>query len=85
VFLAGKSAIEGHVCAADICAAVRNLHPLIAGHAIKLSASIGCAFHRPNKVIGHSLKLTDELLYRAKAEGRDQAFFIPSEGHCRSA
>jgi diguanylate cyclase len=85
VFMAGKSEIEGHVCAANICTAVRSLHPLIAGHAIKLSVSIGCAFHRPNKVIGHSLKQADDLLYKAKAEGRDQAVFIPSEGQRRTA
>ena len=85
VFMAGKSEIEGHVCAADICTAVRRLHPLIGGHPVNLTVSIGCAFHRPNKVIGHSLKQADDLLYRAKAEGRDQAVFIPSDAHRRSA
>ena len=85
VFLAGKSDIEGHACAADICDAVRRLHPMIAGHTVPLSVSIGCAFHRPNRVIGHSLKQADDLLYRAKAEGRDQAVFPTIERQRRSA
>jgi diguanylate cyclase len=85
VFLPGKSNIEGHVCANDICTAVRGLHPLIAGQAMTLTVSIGCAFHRPNRVIGHSLKQADDLLYRAKAEGRDQAIFIPVGETRRSA
>lgn len=85
VFMAGKSEAEGHDCATDICAAVRRLHPLIAGHSVKLSVSVGCAFHRPAKVIGHSLKKADDLLYRAKAEGRDRAVFVALEGQRRSA
>ena len=85
VFMAGKSEIEGHVCAADICTAVRRLHPLIAGHPVNLTVSIGCAFHRPAKVIGHSLKQADDLLYRAKAEGRDRPVYAPIESARRSA
>ena len=85
VFLAGKSEVEGHVCAADICTAVRRLHPLIAGYPVKLTVSIGCAYHRPAKVIGHSLKKADDLLYRAKAEGRDRAVCAPMELMRRSA
>jgi diguanylate cyclase len=76
-FLPGKSEEEGHICADAICSAVRGLHPFIAGHAIHLSVSIGCAYHRPARVIGHSLKQADDLLYRAKAEGRDRALFVP--------
>lgn len=85
VFMAGKSEVEGHVCAADICTAVRRLHPLIAGYPVILTVSIGCAYHRPAKVIGHSLKQADDLLYRAKAEGRDRAVYAPIELVRRSA
>lgn len=85
VFMAGKSEIEGHVCAVDICTAVRRLHPLIAGHPVNLTVSIGCAYHSPAKVIGHSLKQADDLLYRAKAEGRDRAVYAPTELMRRSA
>ena len=85
VFMPGKSETEGHVCAAGICSAVRRLHPLIAGHPVTLTVSIGCVYHRPAKVIGHSLKQADDLLYRAKAEGRDQAIFIPIEEQRRFA
>lgn len=77
VFMAGKSETEGHAAAEAICDAVRNLHPLITGHPVKLSVSIGCSFHRPANVIGHSLKQADDLLYRAKAEGRDRALYLP--------
>ena len=61
-----------------ICQAVRQLHPLIEGKRVKLSVSIGCAHHRAAKVIGHSMKLADDLLYRAKAEGRDRAVYEES-------
>ena len=85
VFMAGKTEIEGYAYADDICTAVRRLHPLIAGHAVKLTVSIGCALHRPNRVIGHSLKQADDLLYRAKAEGRDRVVFMPVEARRRIA
>jgi diguanylate cyclase len=75
IFLPNKSKEEGWVMAEAICDSVRNLHPLIAGTTVKLSVSVGCAHHRSTNVIGHSLKLSDELLYRAKAEGRDRAVY----------
>jgi diguanylate cyclase (GGDEF)-like protein len=75
IFMPGKSKAEGQAMANAICEAVRQLHPLIAGKSVKLTVSIGCAQHRAAKVIGHSLKLADDLLYRAKAEGRDRAVY----------
>lgn len=75
VFMPGKSETEGFAKADAICAAIRSLHPLIAGRRVKLSVSIGASYHRATKVIGHSLKLADDLLYRAKAEGRDRAVY----------
>jgi diguanylate cyclase len=73
IFMPNKSKAEGQAMADAICGSVRQLHPLIAGKQVKLSVSIGCAQHRANNVIGHSMKLADDLLYRAKAEGRDRA------------
>jgi diguanylate cyclase (GGDEF)-like protein len=78
VFMPGKTQAEGFVKADSICAAIRALHPLIGGRQVKLSVSIGASFHRTTKVIGHSLKLADDLLYRAKAEGRDRAVYDDS-------
>jgi diguanylate cyclase len=75
IFMPGKDQIAGHAMADAVCAAVRALTPLLAGNPVKLSVSIGCSFHRPTNVIGHSLKQADDLLYRAKSEGRDRAIY----------
>jgi diguanylate cyclase len=72
IFMPGISEMEGFAKATAICEAVRNLHPFIGGRQINLTVSIGCSYHRATKVIGHSLKIADDLLYRAKAEGRDR-------------
>ena len=85
VFLAGKSEAEGHECAEAICEAIRKLSPFMSGSQVTLTVSVGCAFHRPARVIGHSLKVADDLLYRAKAEGRDRAVYIPLQMQRRSA
>ena len=73
VFMPRKTEAEGNAKAEAICKAVRRLSPLISGSKLKLTVSIGCSYHRTAKVIGHSLKEADDLLYRAKAEGRDRA------------
>jgi diguanylate cyclase len=85
IFLPGKNKAQGHAKAEAICAAVRALHPLIAGKPVRLSVSIGCAYHRATKVIGHSMKEADDLLYRAKAEGRDRALYDMSEPKLRQS
>jgi diguanylate cyclase len=72
IFLPGKSESEGMAKAASICDSVRALQPLILGKPVKLTVSIGCTYHRVTRIIGHSMKLADDLLYRAKAEGRDR-------------
>jgi diguanylate cyclase (GGDEF)-like protein len=72
IFLPDGEEADGIAKAEAICAAVRNLHPLISGTPLKLSVSVGCAYHRTTKVIGHSLKQADDMLYRAKAAGRDR-------------
>jgi diguanylate cyclase len=72
VFMPGKSEEQGHQMAEAICAAVRGLVPMVAGSQVKLTVSIGCGYHRMTNVIGHSLKKADDLLYRAKALGRDR-------------
>lgn len=83
IFMAHKSKEEGFAKAEAICAAVRALHPLIAGKAVRLSVSIGCSYHRATKVIGHSMKEADDLLYRAKAEGRDRALYATDNAERR--
>ena len=85
VFKAGKSEADGHAKAEAICAAVRGLSPLVSGSRLELTVSIGCAFHRPARVIGHSLKQADDLLYRGKAEGRDRAVYALSQPKRRMA
>jgi diguanylate cyclase len=79
IFMGHKTREEGIAKAEAICAAVRALHPLIGGKQIKLTVSIGCSYHRYTKVIGHSMKEADDLLYRAKAEGRDRALYQRDE------
>ena len=83
IFMGGKGEDAGFARAEAICAAVRKLHPLIAGKRIRLSVSIGCSFHRATKVIGHSMKEADDLLYRAKSEGRDRALYKRENGDQR--
>jgi diguanylate cyclase (GGDEF)-like protein len=77
IFMPAKDRQDGHAMADAVCAAVRSLTPLIAGHPVRLTVSIGCSYHRSTNVIGHSLKKADDLLYRAKAEGRDRAVYLP--------
>lgn len=81
IFMPGKDAAAGHAMADAVCAAVRALTPLLAGNQVKLTVSIGCSFHRTTNVIGHSLKQADDLLYRAKAEGRDRAIYKAQSRH----
>jgi diguanylate cyclase (GGDEF)-like protein len=76
IFMPGKTITEGFAMAEAVCASVRELHPLISGKRVKLSVSIGASFHRAANMIGHSLKEADDLLYRAKAEGRDRAVYV---------
>lgn len=83
VFMPDKTRAEGHEMADAICAAVRALSPMIAGSPVQLSVSIGCSFHRATNVIGHSMKKADDLLYRAKAEGRDRAIYLPERSSQR--
>jgi diguanylate cyclase len=83
IFMGSKSPQQGFAKAEAICAAVRSLHPLIAGKQIKLTVSIGCSYHRFTKVIGHSMKEADDLLYRAKAEGRDRALYANEQSEQR--
>lgn len=73
IFMPGHSFADGVEKAEAICKAIRALEPFIAGKHVRLSVSIGCAFHRATHVIGHSMKHADDLLYQAKSGGRDQA------------
>jgi diguanylate cyclase len=72
VFLPGRSERIGRLMAEVICDAVRGLVPMVTGPQVKMTVSIGCGYHRMTSVIGHSLKKADDLLYLAKASGRDR-------------
>jgi diguanylate cyclase len=72
VFLPGATLEHGIKIAHAICDNIRQLDPLIEGHRIKLSVSIGCTNHPKSALIGRSLKRADDYLYRAKSSGRDQ-------------
>lgn len=71
-FLPGFDALGGGVMAQRLCKNVREAKFAVAGNAINLTISIGGALHPENTPIGHSLKLADERLYRAKHDGRDR-------------
>ena len=72
IFLPGVMLEKGVEVGQAICANIRQLDPLIEGHRIKLSVSIGCTLHPKSALIGKSLKHADDLLYRAKSSGRDK-------------
>ena len=72
IFLPDASLNKGTQIAKAVCANIRQLDPLVEGHRIKMTVSIGCTVHRKSALIGKSLKQADELLYRAKSGGRDQ-------------
>jgi diguanylate cyclase len=72
IFLPGQTLDKGVKIADAVCANIRQLDPLIEGHRIKMTVSIGCSLHPKSALIGKSLKQADELLYRAKSSGRDQ-------------
>lgn len=75
VFLPGQTREAGIEVATAICANIRIINPIIDGKHVPLSVSIGCTMHPASTVIGASLKNADDLLYRAKSEGRDRAVF----------
>jgi diguanylate cyclase len=72
IFLPGQTLDKGVKIAEAVCANIRQLDPLIEGHRIKMTVSIGCSLHPKSALIGKSLKQADELLYRAKSSGRDK-------------
>lgn len=71
VFLPGIRLSAGMVRAEQICATIRALEMIVENRPLAMTVSIGCVAHAPETTIGHSLKLADELLYAAKANGRD--------------
>jgi diguanylate cyclase len=75
VFLPGKSLNEGQRVADHICKSIRSLDALILGNHVPLTVSIGGTLHRYTTTIGHSLRVADDYLYRAKNGGRDHALF----------
>jgi diguanylate cyclase len=71
-FLPGATPATGVDTARAVCQNIRRLDPLIEGKPIKLSVSIGCTMHPKSALIGKSMKLADDLLYKAKSNGRDR-------------
>ncbi len=72
VFLPGLNTDNGAVMADRICANVRALDMIVDGKPLKMTISIGGTLHHQRYTIGHSLKVADERLYKAKQAGRDR-------------
>jgi diguanylate cyclase len=70
-FLPDYNIRQGATMGEMLCKKVRESGFSIAGQPHKLTVSIGGTTHSENIPIGHSLKVADELLYRAKHGGRD--------------
>jgi diguanylate cyclase len=88
VFLPGFNVDDGAVTADRICANVRALDMIVDGKPLKMTISIGGALHHQRYTIGHSLKVADQRLYRAKKTGRDRFILCddtPPEAAIRSA
>lgn len=75
VFVPNCDLTKGKERGQKICDAVRTLEILADGHSLSLTVSIGCTVHQASNAIGFSLKVADEQLYKAKANGRDQVVF----------
>lgn len=74
VFLAGGSAETVERTSADICRAVEAGEIRAAdGRPLRLSVSIGGAWHPPDADIHATLSLADRCLYEAKEGGRNRA------------
>lgn len=73
-FLPDFNISQGAAMGEMLCNKVREGGFSIAGLPHKLTVSIGGTTHSENIPIGHSLKVADELLYRAKHGGRDCYF-----------
>jgi diguanylate cyclase len=71
-FLPDYDARHGGLMGEMLCKAVREGGFVLGGKAQSLTISVGGTTHSENIPIGHSLKVADELLYRAKHEGRDR-------------
>jgi diguanylate cyclase (GGDEF)-like protein len=72
VFLPNAPARDGATMAKKLCEAVRACTFKAGDAELRLTISIGGDEHRESLPIGHSLKVADERLYRAKNEGRDR-------------
>ena len=72
VFLPGQSPIQGAEKAAHICDQVRSHMVPVNDVRLRLTVSIGGAFHAESAPLGHALKLADQRLYVAKHNGRDR-------------
>ena len=75
VFMPGANEMEGRLCAERICSATRDLRPLLSGHSVRLTVSIGGAVHGRSAMLRDTLKAADDRLYKAKHVGRDCSIF----------
>jgi diguanylate cyclase len=71
-FLPDHNLRQGAAMGTLLCRMVRERGFKIGSKTQRLTISVGGTAHSENVPIGHSLKLADELLYRAKHEGRDR-------------
>ena len=71
VYLPGATRAQASARADHICDAVRTLTPLLGGHSVPMTVSIGVALHDSRAVLRDTLHAADQRLYAAKHAGRD--------------
>ena len=74
ILMADEELPSAHAAAQTLLALIREVPVTVSGHSIKVTASIGVIARRPNSTEDTDtlLKAADELLYKAKEQGRDQ-------------
>lgn len=83
IFLPDRDLDEGRAIAESVCTSIRTLKPLIDGKLVPLTVSIGGSWYPRGTLISSALKAADELLYRAKDNGRDQAVIAEPQRRTR--
>lgn len=72
VFLPGQTHEAGVQMASAICDHVRKSLVPVGDVRLRITVSVGGALHHESAPLGHSLKLADQRLYKAKKAGRDR-------------
>lgn len=73
VFLPGSSLQDGTSTAVALCHAVAGVNMIVDGRPLSMTISIGGTLHQSSTIIGHSLKVADDRLYKAKQTGKNRA------------